>query len=84
LRFLAEEAAKATPFGGDLVSGAIAAASTWSIGQVAIEYYEGGRSLSRAQIREMFTRFYRRYRSEGTPQRSPASPVVVPSAAAGS
>jgi small GTP-binding protein len=84
LRFLAEEAAKATPFGGDLVSGAIAAASTWSIGQVAIEYYEGGRSLSRAQIGEMFTRFYRRYRSEGTPQRSPASPVVVPSAAAGS
>lgn len=64
MRYVAEEAAKAVPFGGDLVSGAIAAASTWTIGQVAIEYFEGGKQFSRAQINELFTRIYRRYREE--------------------
>ena len=60
MRFVAEEAAKVVPFGGDLVSGAIAAAATWTIGQVAVEYFEGGKRFSRAQINELFTRFYRR------------------------
>jgi small GTP-binding protein len=63
-RYLAETAAKAVPFGGDLVSGAIAAAGTWSLGQVAIEYFEGGKKLTTAQISEMFRRFYRSYREE--------------------
>ncbi|MGZ3714636.1 MAG: hypothetical protein ACXVA4_04400, partial [Ktedonobacterales bacterium] len=63
-RYLAEAAAKAVPFGGDLVSGAIAAAGTWSLGQVAIEYFEGGKKLTGAQLNEMFRRFYRRYREE--------------------
>src|SRR5207248_5651301 len=36
LRYLAETAAKAVPFGGDFVAGAIAAAGTWAIGQVAL------------------------------------------------
>jgi small GTP-binding protein len=35
LRYLAEEAAKLIPVGGDLLSGAIAAAGTWALGQVA-------------------------------------------------
>ncbi len=64
LRYLAEEAAKAVPFGGDLVSGAIAAAGTWSLGQVAIEYFEGGRKLSRKQINEIFQRYYHQYREQ--------------------
>jgi small GTP-binding protein len=64
MRYLAEEVAKAVPFGGDLVSGAIAAAGTWAIGQVAIEYFEGGKQLSRRQISEMFSRYYRRYRED--------------------
>jgi len=64
MRYIAEEAAKIVPFGGDLVSGAIAAAGTWTIGQVAIEYFEGGKRFSRAQINELFQRFYRRYREE--------------------
>lgn len=63
-RYVAEELAKAVPFGGDLVSGAIAAAGTWAIGQVAIEYFEGGKTLSRRQLSELFSRFYRRYREE--------------------
>jgi small GTP-binding protein len=62
LRYAAEEAAKAVPFGGDLVAGAIAAAGTWAIGQVAIEYFESGKKLTRSQINESFKRFYRRYR----------------------
>ncbi|HLY31067.1 MAG TPA: GTP-binding protein [Ktedonobacterales bacterium] len=64
LRYLAEELAKAVPFGGDFVSGAIAAAGTWAIGQVAIEYFEHNKKLSGAQINEMFGRYYRRYREE--------------------
>lgn len=64
MRYLAEEAAKAVPFGGDLVAGAIAAAGTWAIGQVAIEYFAGGKQLSRGQISSLFNRSYRRYREE--------------------
>ena len=63
-RYLAEEAAKAVPFGGDLVSGAIAAAGTWALGQVAVEYFEGGKQLSRKQLNMLFNRLYRRYREE--------------------
>src|SRR5262245_17519362 len=63
-RYVAEEAAKAVPFGGDLVSGAIAAAGTWALGQMALEYFEGGKKLTRRQLNEMFSRFYRRFREE--------------------
>jgi small GTP-binding protein len=64
VRYLAEELAKAAPIGGDLVSGAIAAGGTYALGQVAIEYFENGKQLSRKQINDMFTRYYRRYREE--------------------
>jgi hypothetical protein len=64
LRFLAEQAAKAVPFGGDFVAGAIAGAATWSIGQVALEYYEGGKQIRPNRIRELYTDFYRRFRRE--------------------
>ena len=47
LRYVAEEAAKLVPFGGDLVSGAIAAAGTWALGQVTTEYFESGKKLTR-------------------------------------
>ena len=65
LRYVAEEAAKAVPVAGDLVSGAIAAAGTWTLGQVAIEYFEGGKKFSRGQVNEMFTRFYTQFRERG-------------------
>lgn len=78
-RYLAEEAAKVVPFGGDLVSGAIAAAGTWSLGQVAIEYFEGGKKLTGTQLSEMFRRFYRRYREENVQKQIEAKeqPVAV-------
>lgn len=63
-RYVAEEVAKAVPFGGDLVSGAIAAAGTWALGQVAIEYFESGKQLTPGELRDIFTRLYHRYRSE--------------------
>jgi small GTP-binding protein len=80
-RYLAEEAAKAVPFGGDVVSGVIAGAGTWALGQVAVEYFEGGKKLSAAELREMFTRLYKRYRAEyGTGQQPvETSPAVHPS-----
>jgi small GTP-binding protein len=64
LRYLAEEAAKLVPFGGDLVAGAIAAAATWSIGEVALEYYEGGKSFSSGRLRTLSKTFYQRFRKE--------------------
>lgn len=64
LRYVAEQAAKLVPFGGDLISGAIAAAGTWALGQVMTEYFESGKQLSGGQMRSMFTRFYKIYRQE--------------------
>ncbi len=63
-RYLAEQAAKAVPFGGDFVAGAIAGAATWSIGQVALEYYEGGKQLKPDRLRQLYMDFYRRFRRE--------------------
>ncbi len=64
LRYLAEEAAKMVPIGGDVVAGAIAAAGTWALGQVAIEYFENGKQFSRKQLKDLFMRYYRRYRED--------------------
>lgn len=64
LRYLAEQAAKAVPFGGDIIAGAIAAAATWSIGEVALEYYEGGKRLSAGRLRSMTGSFYKRFRKQ--------------------
>lgn len=63
-RYIAEQAAKTVPFGGDLVSGAIAGAGTWALGKVALEYFESGKQLSRTQINTMFRRFYQQFRRE--------------------
>jgi len=70
LRYAAEELAKLVPIGGDLIAGAIAAAGTWALGQVATEYFEGGKKLTRQQVRKMFTNFYRVYRKEDARQQA--------------
>jgi small GTP-binding protein len=75
MRYLAEEVAKAAPFGGDLISGAIAAGGTYALGQVAIEYFERGKNLSAKQINDLFNGYYRRYREErATAKSTPALP----------
>lgn len=64
MRYLAEQAAKAVPFGGDFVAGAIAGAATYSIGQVALEYYDGGKSISPSRLRALYSTFYHRFRNQ--------------------
>jgi uncharacterized protein (DUF697 family) len=82
-RYLAEETAKIVPFGGDLVAGAIAAAGTWSLGMVAVEYFESGKKLSGDQLRDMFDRFYQKYRAQESAatakkqQQSPLPPNAI-------
>ncbi len=53
-RFIAQQGAKLVPVGGWAVAASIAAIGTWSIGQVAIEYFESGKRLTRQQMREMY------------------------------
>jgi small GTP-binding protein len=64
LRYLAEQAAKAVPFGGDFVAGAIAGGGTWAIGQVAVEYYEGGKRINPNRMRQLYSDFYHRFRKD--------------------
>jgi small GTP-binding protein len=45
LRYLAMEGAKLIPGPGWVVAGAISAAGTWTIGQVAVRYFEHGKKL---------------------------------------
>jgi small GTP-binding protein len=66
LRFLAEQVAKFVPFGGDFVSGAIAGAGTWAMGQAVLEYYESGRKINPVRLRMMYHDFYQRFRREKT------------------
>ena len=66
LRYLAEQAAKAVPFGGDFVAGIIAGAATWSIGEVALEYYEGGKQINPRYLQQRYAELYRRFRKENT------------------
>ncbi len=82
LRYLAEEVAKAVPVGGDLVSGAIAAGGTYALGQVAIEYFENGKHLTRKQINDMFNRYYRRYREEHVADETEGASLLPPAAEA--
>jgi GTPase len=68
LRYLAEQAAKAIPFGGDFISGAIAGAGTWAMGQVILEYYESGKNISPQHLRMLYRDFYSRYRRQQVSQ----------------
>ena len=68
MRFLAEQAAKAVPFGGDFIAGAIAGAATYSIGQVALEYYDGGKRISPSRLRNLYSTFYQRFRNQRSAQ----------------
>ena len=68
LRYLAEQVAKAIPFGGDFISGAIAGAGTWAMGQVVLEYYESGKNISPQRLRMLYPDFYSRYRRQQVSQ----------------
>lgn len=62
MRYLAEQAAKIIPYGGDAIAGIIAGAGTWAIGQVALEYYEGDKQINTHRLRQLYADFYHRFR----------------------
>ncbi len=66
MRYLAQQAAKVVPFGGDFVAGAIAGAATWSIGEVALEYYESNKQIKPQRLQLLYRQFYKRFRRENT------------------
>jgi len=59
-RYLAAEVARPLPGVGWLVSGAVAAAGTWTIGQVAIRYFDSERSLTPRQMKRLYRRLLHR------------------------
>lgn len=71
-RFLAQQGAKLVPTGGWAVAAGIAALGTWSIGRVAIEYFESGKRLSKQQLRDMYKNVAQRdretFESQGSPR----------------
>jgi small GTP-binding protein len=56
LRFATQEALKFLPGPGWIISGSIAGAGTWAMGQVAVAYFESRKRLSTAQMRELYGR----------------------------
>ena len=54
LRYLAIEGAKLIPGPGWVMAGAISAAGTWAIGQVAFRYYEHGKKLSTKEMQKQY------------------------------
>jgi small GTP-binding protein len=59
-RYLAAEAAKLLPGVGWVISGAVAAAGTWAIGQVAIRYFDSESSLTPQRMKRLYRRLLRR------------------------
>ncbi len=79
LRFLAQEAAKLVPVGGSVVAAGVAAAGTWAMGQVAIQYFEGGKRLSRRELRTAYDQILKSAptRLEGTADPTEVAALVA-------
>jgi small GTP-binding protein len=75
-RYLAEQGAKLVPTGGWAVAAGIAGLGTWAIGQVAIEYFESGKNLTRKQMRDMYKNIVKRNRE--TFEKEAVRPVGLP------
>ena len=63
LRYLAAELSKFVPGPGWLVASAVTGLGTWTMGRVAVAYFEGGKHLTPEQLRERYKRLLRRPRS---------------------
>jgi small GTP-binding protein len=70
LRYLAQQGVKLIPGPGWIVSGSIAGLGTWSIGQVAIRYFELGKRLSPGEMQELYRSLMRNPRRKGRKQRA--------------
>ena len=60
LRYLAAELGKLIPGPGWLIAGGVTGVGTLAIGEVAIAYFESGKRLSTAQLREKYRRIRKR------------------------
>jgi len=70
LRFLAGELAKIVPGPGWVVAGVVAGVGTWAMGHAAVYYFENGKDLTPAQLRERY-RQLRRRAHKGLPPPAP-------------
>lgn len=59
LRYGTQQALKFLPGPGWIISGSIAAAGSWAMGQVAMAYFESRKLLSRIEMRELYSRLRR-------------------------
>jgi len=59
LRYATQQALKFVPGPGWVISGMIAGAGTWAMGQVAVAYFESRKRLTTAQMRELYGRIRR-------------------------
>jgi small GTP-binding protein len=59
-RYLGVEAAKLLPGVGWAISGALAAFGTWTIGQVAMRYFDSETSLTPSPVKRLYRRLLRR------------------------
>ncbi|MGI8589006.1 MAG: GTPase [Chloroflexia bacterium] len=78
LRYLAQEVSKAVPVGGSVVAAGIAAGGTWAIGQVAIQYFESGKRLSRGEMREAYKQILTHAPPTIAPDEGAAPPAPAP------
>ena len=59
LRYATQQAVKFLPGPGWIISGSIAAAGTWAMGQVAVAYFESRKRISADQMRALYGRLRR-------------------------
>ena len=59
MRYATQQALKFVPGPGWVISGMIAGAGTWAMGQVAVAYFESRKRLTTAQMRELYGRIRR-------------------------
>lgn len=74
LRFLAGQLAKVLPGPGWVIAGVVNGMGTWAIGQTAVLYFETGKRLTPAQLREYYRRVRRHPRREAAPAEGEPSP----------
>ncbi len=74
LRFLAGQLAKVLPGPGWVIAGVVNGLGTWAIGQTAILYFETGKRLTPAQLRDYYRRARRLRRWKGAPAEGEPSP----------
>ncbi len=59
LRYAAQQVLKFVAGPGWIISGMIAGAGTWAMGQVAVAYFESKKRLSGVQLRELYRQLFR-------------------------